>query len=248
MQPLIGITTALYTRQDNGRRYHQAYAPNAFAVERAGGLPLLIPAGLQPAAVRALYDRVDGLLIPGGGDINPARYHAVANPLTTGIDDDRDQLEITVAQWAAADDRPLLGICRGHQLVHVALGGALVQDIASEMATGIRHDNPVDRPRDLIHAVGIAPDSRLAEVVGDVSVMVNSLHHQAVARPAPDLRVTAHAPDGLIEASELPDRRFYLAVQWHPEDLVANDPAMLRLFEALVEAARERAAARYAGA
>jgi putative glutamine amidotransferase len=245
--PLIGVTTALHTRPDNGRRYHQVYAPNAFAVERAGGLPILIPAGLDAATLRALYDRLDGVLIPGGGDINPARYNATAHPLTAGIDDARDALEISVAQWAAADDRPLLGICRGHQLVHVALGGALIQDIASQVTTTIQHDNPVDRPRDLIHPVSIEAGSRLASVVGSTGCTVNSLHHQAVARPAPDLRVTAHAPDGVVEASELPDHRFFLAVQWHPEDLAA-DPAMLRLFEGLVEAARERAAARYAGA
>lgn len=247
MQPLIGITTALYARERDGRRYHQAYAPNAFAVGRAGGLPILVPAGLQPAAVRALYDRLDGLLIPGGGDVNPARYNAPVHPATAGIDDERDALEISMAQWAAADDRPLLGICRGHQLAHVALGGALVQDIASQVTTDIQHDNRVERPRDLIHAVSVAVDSRLADVLGGTTCAVNSLHHQAVARPAPGMRVVGSAPDGVIEASELAGHRYFITVQWHPEDLVA-DPAMLRLFEGLVEAARERAAARYAGA
>ncbi len=247
MQPLIGITAALHADERSGRRYHRVYAPNALAVERAGGLPVLIPAGLQPAALRALYDRLDGLLLPGGGDINPARYGALAHPLTANIDDARDTLEISMAQWAAADDRPLLGICRGHQLVHVALGGALVQDISAQIATAIQHDNLVSRPRDLIHTVSVAADSGLAGVLGGTVCSVNSLHHQAVARSAAELRIVAYAPDGVAEASELPGHRFFTAVQWHPEDLTA-DPAMQRLFDELVEAARECAAARYAGA
>lgn len=243
MQPVIGITTALRTHSASGHQYHEIYALNAFAVERAGGLPLLIPAGLQTDTLRALYERADALLIPGGGDINPARYGAPAHPLTAGIDDARDQLEITAVRWAAAEGRPLLGICRGHQLVHVALGGMLVQDIPSQVETSIRHNNPVNR-RDRIHPVSVAPDSRLAALLRAVNPAVNSLHHQAVNRPAPGLRVVAHAPDGVIEASELPDHPFFLAVQWHPEDLIDDDPAMLHLFEALVQAAQERGTAR----
>jgi len=241
LQPLIGITTALYPRADSGPRYHRVYAPNVFAVERAGGLPVLIPAGLQADSLRAIYDRLDGLLIPGGGDINPARYGAQAHPLTANIDDARDELEITVARWAAADERPLMGICRGHQLVHVALGGALVQDIDEEIPGALHHHDSVDRPRDLSHTVSAAPDSLLAALLQGANPTVNSRHHQAVGRPAPSLRVVARAPDGVIEASELPNHPFFLAVQWHPEDLIADDPAMLRLFEALVEAARKRA-------
>lgn len=241
MQPLIGITTGLRSRA--GSLYHQAYAPNVFAVERAGGLPVLIPAGLQPDSLRAIYERLDGVLIPGGGDISPARYGAPAHPATANVDDARDELEIAVARWAAAEGCPLLGICRGHQLVHVALGGTLIQDIGTELAEALHHDNSVEYPRALSHAISAAPDSRLVALLQDTNPMVNSRHHQAVSRPAPDLRVVAHAPDNVIEASELPDHPFFLAVQWHPEDLV-DDPAMLRLFKGLVEAARQRAAAR----
>lgn len=240
MRPIIGITTTIDTRPDTGRSYHSVYAPNAFAIERAGGLPVLIPAGLDELTLRALYERVDGLLIPGGGDINPACYGAEPHPKTTLINDQRDSTEFTVIRWAYAEDRPLFGICRGNQAVNVALGGTLTQDIPSLIPTTLIHDTGPDKPQVLSHDVEIMADSRLAQIAGSLRLPVNSLHHQCAQQVAPGLVVTARAADGIIEGLEAPDRYFFHSVQWHPEDLVANDPAMHRLFESLVSAARAR--------
>jgi len=240
LRPLIGITTA--TVNDDGKLFNRVYAPNAHAVARAGGLPVYIPTGLDEDSLRALYERLDGVLLPGGSDVDPAYYHEAAHPALKAIDVKRDWTELTLARWVVEDDRPLFGICRGHQVINVALGGSLVQDIPSQVETTLVHDASDELPRSArIHDIEIAPDSRLASILGTSHVMVNSLHHQSVARPAPDVSVTAYAPDGVIEALELPERRFALSVQWHPEDLCADDVTMQGLFDAFVQAARERA-------
>ncbi len=241
MQPFIGITTGIRF-SDDGWRYYGAYAPNATAIERAGGLPVLIPCGLRQETLRAIYERMDAVLIPGGGDVDPSRYGADRHPLTDRIDPDRDQTEMTVARWAVEDDLPLFGICRGHQVMNVAMGGTLVQDIPSQMDTTIAHNMAKELPRSAHgHEVCIKPDSRLAEIIGSTVVAVNSYHHQSVEQPAPIATVTAYAPDGVVEAIEHPDRRFVLSVQWHPEDMAGDEEAMQRLFDAFVDAARERA-------
>lgn len=241
MQPFIGITTGIRF-SDDGWRYYGAYAPNATAIERAGGLPVLIPCGLQEETLRAIYDRMDAVLIPGGGDIDPRHYGADRHPMTDRIDPDRDQTELTVARWAVEDDLPLFGICRGHQVMNVAMGGTLVQDIPSQVDTSIAHYMPKELPRSAHgHEVRINPDSRLAGIIGSTAVAVNSYHHQSVEQPAPVAAVTAYAPDGIVEAIEHPDRRFVLSVQWHPEDMAGDEEAMQRLFDAFVDAARERA-------
>ncbi len=238
MQPFIGITTGVQLR-DDGSKNHVAYAPIALSIERAGGLPLLIPYGLQTDTLRALYERLDAVLIPGGGDVDPKHYGAARHPLTDRIDPERDTTELTLARWAFEDDRPLFGICRGHQVINVALGGTLVQDIPSLMQTEITHYMPRSLPRDARgHTVSINPDSQLAGITGSTDLHVNSYHHQSVERPAPPARVTAYAPDGVVEAVEVPDRRFALSVQWHPEDLADGDATMQRLFDAFVDAAR----------
>lgn len=240
MQPLIGITTASITI--DGKPYHRVYAPNAWAIERAGGLPVLIPSGLSEATLRAIYDRLDAVLLPGGADIDPVHYGQEPHQKTYGVDPQRDELELTLARWSVEDDRPLFGICRGHQVINVALGGTLIQDIPSLINTDLRHDLPGNLPRSTrLHEVAIQDDSRLAAILGSTEVEVNSLHHQAVGQPARGARVIAQAPDGVIEALEFPDKRFALSVQWHPEDLSAEDPMMAGLFESFVQAAREYA-------
>ncbi len=236
MQPLIGITTSTYVADGTGWEYNRAFVPIIRAVERAGGLPVLIPLRIADDTLRAIYARLDGVLLPGGGDVRPSAYQAEAHPLTGNIDDRRDQVEISLAQWAVRDDQPVLGICRGHQVLNVALGGTLVQDIPSQVTTTINHDG--SKPRGLpAHDVTIDPASRLAGIIGSTRLAVNSLHHQSVEQPAPDMCVTAHAPDGVIEGLEMPDKRFVLSVQWHPEDMFEDDPAMLRIFQSFVGAA-----------
>jgi putative glutamine amidotransferase len=241
LRPLIGITTA--ETEENGKPYHRSYARNAWAIADAGGLPVYIPTGLAEDALREIYERVDAVLLPGGPDVDPVIYGAERHPETKIIDDARDTLELTLARWTLADDRPLFGICRGHQVMNVAFGGTLIQDIPSEVETDLPHETPGTLPRATIrHDVSIAPESRLASILGTTRVGVNSLHHQSVERPAPGVLVTGYSPDGIVEALEVPDKRFVLSVQWHPEDLYPNDEGMKRLFESFVEAARESAA------
>lgn len=239
-KPLIGVTTA-NRPSSSGLPFLAAYTKNITALEQAGSLPILIPCGLDRETLRAIYERVDGILLPGGSDIDPAHYGASPHPKTEGIDVPRDETEITLARWSAEDDRPLFGICRGHQLVNVALGGTLIQDIPDQVDTRLDHFPPSNVPRThLPHEVRVEPGSLLARIVNTDCLQVNSLHHQAIEEPAPGLHITAHAPDGIIEAAELSDRRFYHTVQWHPEDL-QHIHEMQQLFDALVKAARNGA-------
>jgi len=178
--------------------------------------------------------------LPGGGDVDPQFYGATQHAKTALILRERDTAEIQIAKWAVADDLPILGICRGHQVFNVAFGGVLLQDIPSEMETTYSHDIEVGMSRGtLLHDIKIDPNSKLAKILKTEQISVNSLHHQAVMKPASNVKITAYAPDGIIEASEMPDKRFALTVQWHPEDL-QNMTQMRALFKAFVDAAREK--------
>lgn len=214
-----------------------AYVANVKAVERAGGLPLLIPCDLEPENLRDAYERVDAILLPGGGDVDPSNYGEDPHPETGSVDLARDKAEIAIARWAAEEDRPLFGICRGQQLVNVALGGTLIQDIPSEVETELTHNLLPQTPRNAVtHQVTVEQGSVLQRITGANTLLVNSIHHQAIERLAPPLRVTGVAPDGVIEATEIPGSYFYHTVQWHPEDLTHIEQ-MQSLFNALVEAA-----------
>jgi putative glutamine amidotransferase len=251
MRPLIGISSSHILI--DGKPYHRMYAKNAEAIAAAGGLPVYIPTDLPDDMLRDLYERLDAVLLPGGPDVDPAEYGQARHPRLGHVDSHRDALELTLARWAVADDRPLFGICRGHQVINVALGGTLVQDIPSDVNTTLEHDIHDDRPRGTrLHTIAIDGESQLARILGTAQVAVNSLHHQSVAQPAPDVRITAHAPDGVVEALEIPHRRFALSVQWHPEDLYTDGDdvgsGMRALFTHFVEAARAHAEARRAAA
>jgi len=237
-RPLIGITTAYLapsTDQDVPR--YTSYTRVAENVAAAGGLPVLIPNTLDDETLRALYDRLDGVLLPGGGDIDSKHWGEELHPKVYGIDPARDHTEMTIARWAVADDRPLFGICRGHQVINVALGASMIQDIPSQFNTELTHNNFLPIPRDtLSHVVGITDGSRLAGIIGKLNaVQVNSIHHQAIREAAPGMTAVAFSPDGLIEATEMAGKRFALTVQWHPEDLSA-DESHFNLFKAFVKA------------
>lgn len=241
-KPLIGITTQRWsssTSQPNQRVQGELHT-YLDAVLGAGGLPVLIPLAVKGDDLRELYGHLDGLILPGGGDVEPSRFEAAPHPTTSGIDPDRDEAEIWLARQALSDAKPLLGICRGLQLLNVAAGGSLLQDLPTERPAAIPHyfrypQFPLDYPA---HSVQVEEDSLLARVVGTPIVEVNSRHHQAVERLAPDLEVVGRAPDGVIEAVEAPRHPFALAVQWHPENLQAQ-PAMRALFASFVAEARK---------
>jgi putative glutamine amidotransferase len=238
-KPLIGCTTYRKLADQSPPIELLGLMPSyTEAVTAAGGLPVLIPLGLSEADLWAIFERVDGLLLPGGGDIAPGVYEGQMDPTIWGVDEDRDRVELLLARRAVAVHKPVFAICRGHQIFNVALGGTLWSDIQTQLPDALKHDYYNIRPRnELIHDVTIQPDSLLANSLGTTKTMVNSLHHQGIRQLAPELTAVATAPDGLIEAVELRGHPFALGVQWHPENLVADDPQMLDLFRAFMQAA-----------
>jgi putative glutamine amidotransferase len=248
MRPTIGITTwtadatpGVHPRSwSAGQRY-------VLAVAAAGSVPQLVPLlGGDTATLRLIYEGLDGILFPGGADIDPAEYGAERLPLCGRIDADRDRTELTLARWALEERKPVIGICRGMQLVNIAAGGTLYQDLQAQRAGSMEHDPPAPEganPHDqLVHDVEVSPGSRMESVLAERCVRVNSSHHQAVWQLAPTLLASAFAPDGVIEGVEAKGDAFTLGVQWHPEDLTESDPRMRRIFAALAdEAAHWRA-------
>jgi putative glutamine amidotransferase len=207
------------------------------AIIAAGGIPVLIPMGLSERDLTVVFARLDGIVLPGGGDVDPIAYDGHANGTVSGIDRERDRTELFMARTAVAENKPILAICRGLQVLNVALGGTLWEDISSLITGAMEHDLPDHTPRNhLSHTVSIEAGSQLGRLVGDNSCWVNSIHHQALRDVAPELRITACAPDGVIEAAEIPEHPFALGVQWHPENLIHDDEAMLSLFKGLVHA------------
>jgi len=236
----VAVTAAIETIDGVSRvRLNDAYVR---AVEAAGLVPLVTPPLARDDEAATVLDAVDGLLLTGGADVDPACYGAPAHPEIGPLNPARDRWEITLAREARARGLPTLGICRGLQLVNVALGGTLVQDIPSERPSAVRHDAPVERSQ-RVHPVAIEPDSALARAIGATSLATNSFHHQALATVADALRVTARAPDGIVEGAESTelDRWWFLAVQWHPEELTATREAWDReLFAAFAERVRRQ--------
>jgi putative glutamine amidotransferase len=233
----IGITAHAAVEGDRDvASLNQVYVD---AVVRAGALPLVLPI-LEPSWVGAALDGIDGLLLSGGGDVDPTRYGAVAVPEVGGVDARRDAWELALAEAAMLRDKPILGVCRGSQLLNVACGGTLVQHLGGT-TDQIHRDEP--RSHEVAHAVAVAADSLLARVLGTERVGVNTLHHQAVDVVAPGLRAVAWADDGTIEAVEGVQHRA-LSVQWHPELLVdlAGHAALFAWLVAAAGAPRIRAA------
>jgi putative glutamine amidotransferase len=240
--PLIGITVgATQPHGANGLSLRiRSTSPRAVAAAR--GIPTLIPIDIDTDTLRAIYDQLDGVILSGGGDIEPARYGARASICTEDVDPMRDELEVRLTEWALADDKPLLGICRGIQVINVAMGGTLIQDISDEVPGSLRHDREgYDWFGRLTHDVRLDPGSRLhkaLDILGE-SLKVNSLHHQAVGKLAPGLCMVGQASDGIIEGVEHPDRRFAVGVQWHPEALCSEHEPHQHLFEAFIAAASQ---------
>lgn len=238
-RPLIGIPCGLFPD-----RWYTPTNGNAVsylrAIEVAGGIPTLIHLTRDAAVLDALYGRCDALLLAGGEDITPSCYGAAPHRRLGPTNLLQDQVEIALARRAVADGQPVLGICRGAQLINVALGGTLYQDVASELPAALDHQES-DARGDmayLAHPIALAPDSWLADQLDAAELVVNTLHHQALRDLAPGLRAVAHAPDGLVEAVEGYGGRV-IGVQCHPEELWEEaDPRWARLFVGFVASAR----------
>ena len=243
-RPIIGIPTqTLHSIEGIPEALPESWVMNqrySRVVAAAGGVPVMIPLLEDESSLRALYDLTDGLLIPGGVDLDPATYGESPLPACGRLDPARDRVELQFARWAIAEGKPLFGLCRGLQIVNVALGGTLYQDIAAQRSDAIKHDYfpTAGFARDHVaHPVTITSGSRLDALVGAASLGVNSMHHQAVKDLAPGLVTTAVAPDGVVEALESSGEQFVLGVQWHPESLTDRDPRMHRLLTGFVQAA-----------
>jgi putative glutamine amidotransferase len=209
------------------------------SIEGAGLVPFVVPPLSAPAGALALLEHAGGLLLTGGEDVDPARYGAQPHPATAVPNALRDVTELALLAAAKTLKLPVLAICRGMQLLNVAMGGTLVQDLPSERPSSINHDESSERT-ERSHSVTLAEGSRVAIATGTREMMVNSYHHQAADRIAPGLRVTATAPDGVIEGLEVDDPEWWvLAVQWHPEDLTLDARTWDRsIFQAFAEQIR----------
>jgi putative glutamine amidotransferase len=234
--PIIGVTT-YQGKNDNNLPIVALLCAYVDALVQAGGVPLLIPSSLTDDFSRALYRRLDGILFTGGGDIALDRFGGEPHPQVDGVDPERDSIEITLLNALIHDEKPFLGICRGFQVINVGLGGTLYTHIEGQMSNALKHDYSPDFPRTyLAHKVKVENGTRLMGILGETDLSVNSRHHQGAKDIPAALKPTAFAPDGLVEAVELPNHPFGIAVQWHPEWLT-DQPATRRLFRAFVEAA-----------
>ena len=230
IRPLIGITT--YGRDENNR--YSLPAEYVESVRRAGGIPLLIPPG--EADVAALMTRIDGLILAGGGDLDPALYAGRSHDTIYMVDSERDQSELALTHAVLRGDMPTLGICRGAQVINVACGGTLIEHLPDVVGNEIAHRNiPLSAT---LHPVQVKSDSRLADLLGAAEVVPASWHHQALREIGAGLRAVAWAPDGTIEAAEMDTHPWLFAIQWHPELTAAEDPTQQRLFDEFVQACR----------
>lgn len=240
-RPVIGITCSRsvggrWSSYSLGHFMEYAYDAYSQAVLNCGGTPLLIPIAQNSHSLAAICELLHGLILSGGPDINPRFYNDEPRQGLEDVDEAQDEMEIEITRQALAAGVPILGICRGLQLLNVAMGGTLYQDIARQVPKALNHSPSADRSI-VTHKVEIESGTRLQDTLERRSLWVNSKHHQAVKNPASGLKVSAVASDGLIEALEDPGRPFVLAVQWHPEGLWQKDVSARQLFEALISAA-----------
>lgn len=233
--PVIGVLGNLYRNPNSAVAAGMTYANSAYlnAVREGGGIPVIIPAQGTEEELGALVSLCDGLLFPGGEDVDPKLYGEAPHPSIGAVNEQMDRTWILAEKMAQERGLPVLGICRGMQLVNVARSGSLWQDISLFKAA---HELHVQRQnRDYpIHRVTIEKETELYQTIGETHVYTNTLHHQCVKAAGMDLVVTAHAEDGVPEAMESRDGRIIL-VQWHPEELLHTVPVMRRLFENLVK-------------
>ena len=236
LRPLIGITTR-NGRDNDGHPTTTLQQSYLNAIMAAGGMPIMVPSHLSQELLLELYQRLDGILFSGGGDISLDHFQGQAHPRIDGVDPQRDLAELSLVRAAIQHGKPLLGICRGIQLLNVALGGTLYTHLPAQLPGVLDHDYPGTLRGELVHPVSVDGSSRAASILGETLLHVNSLHHQGLKDIASALRSAGRSPDGLVELVELPGHPFAFGVQWHPEWLT-DQPAMQRLFKSFDDAAR----------
>lgn len=239
LQPLIGITSGLIHNR-SGAPVCQVGQAYVFAIQKAGGIPVIVPLGLAKSDIDTLWQRLDGILFSGGGDIAPSLFHGTPHPRVYGVSPERDDLELSLIRAGLSENKPLLAICRGIQVLNVAFGGTLYTHIQDQRTQSLKHDWFPDFPRDkLAHTVRLTHGSKLHQIYGAEEIRVNSLHHQGLAEIGQGLTTTGFAPDDLVEGVEVEGASFAIGVQWHPECL-PDDAGSEALFGAFVRACSER--------
>ena len=234
-RPLIGITTCPTFK--HGRTFSTVCHAYASSIAMAGGRPILIPVFEDYTEAAAYADLLDGLVITGGDeDLDPHLYGENPIPALQAILPQRDLWEFALLRAFLEANKPVLGICRGAQVINAARGGTIYQDLDTQFDNVLGHFPKKTAMHQLWHDVEFEPGSRMHRIFGTDKLRVNSFHHQAVKDPAPGFKVTARAPDGVIEAIESEDHGFVVGVQWHPEALAEKHPEFLKLFEATVRA------------
>lgn len=242
-RPVIGIATQTLPAVPGERQACWLMGHSyVHELRKVGAVPWLIPLTPDdPDTLAAIFDRLDGVFITGGVDVDPARYGEAKTPLCGATDPDRDAVEIALIRHATDRGLPVLAVCRGLQILNVAFGGTLYQDVQAQVPAALKHDyfpTPQQPSRKyLAHDVTVRRDSRLGDILGETLVPVNSMHHQAVKDLAPPLAATAYAPDGIVEGVEGVGTGYLVGVQWHPEELTDTHAGMARLFTSFVAAA-----------
>jgi len=229
--PLIGITSRTISRTSAEFVVGQNYTD---AILRAGGAPVLLPGIADKAYCEKILSAIDGLIISGGDDMDPAFYGEEPHPKLGLVDVQKGNFEFMLTRMALRKNIPILGICGGIQMLNVAAGGTLYQDIPSQTGSGIKHSQELTKSVPS-HYVAIEKNTRLHKILGMVKLRVNSTHHQAVKDLAKDFVVAARAADGIVEAIEMQVKRFVIGVQWHPESLAAEHPVFQKVFDTFIK-------------
>lgn len=235
--PIIGVTPSVSDNHLGVRSYNVA-ADYTQAIERAGGIPMILP--LHVSDISRVLDQLDGIVFSGGGDIDPELFHQERHETVSYVDAERDAFEINLMQQAFARNLPILAICRGMQVMNVAQGGDLIQDIPSQTGSVLEHsqrDHGVGE-HEISQQASVSPgDNPFTRALGEGPVDINSFHHQSVGDVAPTLQVAAVSEDGIVEAVYAPDYTYAIGTQWHPERLAAEYPGQQALFNNLIQAA-----------
>ena len=233
MRPVIGILPMIVEEQTA-----QTFRSYAYAIETGGGTPILLPYTEDAATMKHFVDLCDGFFFIGGPDVEPARYGETRKPTCGESVPERDALEFEMFRLIWPTGKPILGVCRGCQLINIALGGTLWQDIPTDVGSELTHrqEKPYNRHA---HAMILEADTPLQQLLGETRIAVNSIHHQAIRTLGKGMKIMAKAPDGVIEAAYLPGERFVQVIQWHPERTIHADEYSRKIFKAFVSACQK---------